>query len=139
MFRARVSDYKNSGYDRGHLAPAADFSDKQSYEESFILSNISPQVGGFNRVYWKAIERFTRGLTSNYDKVHIVTGPLFLPKMSEDGQFTVSYPVIGQGVPVPTHFFKVIVGETGGLFWSSAFLLPNHEIDAKVYTLCFDQ
>jgi endonuclease G len=54
MFRAQIKDYKNSGFDRGHLAAAADFNDKISYEESFLLSNVSPQVGkGFNRVYWR--------------------------------------------------------------------------------------
>jgi DNA/RNA endonuclease G (NUC1) len=63
-FRARLADYCNSGYDRGHLAPAADHkSDEVSMEDTFYLSNIAPQVGaGFNRDYWARFEQFVRDL-----------------------------------------------------------------------------
>lgn len=70
----------------------------------------------------------------NYDRVYVVTGPLFLPKQPDTPttHAIVSYPVIGPNfIPVPTHFFKVVVGEIGGSFYKSAFLLPNHEIDGK--------
>lgn len=46
LFRAKLSDYRDSGYDRGHLTPAADHKKRQeSMDETFFLSNISPQVG----------------------------------------------------------------------------------------------
>ena len=50
-FRAKLRDYVKSGYDRGHLAPAADAkSSQETMDETFLLSNIAPQVGnGFNR------------------------------------------------------------------------------------------
>lgn len=53
-FRSKNSDYLNSGYDRGHMAPAANNrSSAQTMEETFSLANVSPQVGGgFNRDYW---------------------------------------------------------------------------------------
>ncbi|EEB92277.1 hypothetical protein MPER_09239 [Moniliophthora perniciosa FA553] len=57
-FRARLQDYFKSGYDRGHMVPAADakFS-QEAMNETFLLSNIAPQVGdGFNRHYWAYLE-----------------------------------------------------------------------------------
>ena len=54
---ATLSDYKGSGYDRGHLAPAADFKwSSTAMSESFYMSNMSPQVPGFNRGIWKKLE-----------------------------------------------------------------------------------
>ena len=85
--RARLSDYVDSGYDRGHLAPAADHrASEAALAATFRLSNVSPQVGsGFNRDYWARIERFVRGLTAasiagNGGEVFVVTGPLFVPE-----------------------------------------------------------
>ena len=54
---ATLADYKASGYDRGHLAPAADMGhSKESMSDSFYLSNMSPQVPQFNRGIWKKLE-----------------------------------------------------------------------------------
>ena len=54
---ASLSDYKGSGYDRGHLAPAADFKwSSTAMSESFFMSNMSPQKPGFNRGIWKKLE-----------------------------------------------------------------------------------
>lgn len=137
-FRNKLRDYFRSGYDRGHQAPAADakFS-QEALNETFYLTNISPQVGeGFNRDYWAHLEHFGRGLTSTYDSVRIMTGPLYLPKKCEDGKYRVEYEVIGNppNVAVPTHFFKLIVGENtrnlgNGQISVAAFVLPNDVID----------
>lgn len=138
-FRARLTDYFRSGYDRGHQAPAADakFSQK-AMDETFLLTNIAPQVGeGFNRDYWAHFERFCRNLTDTYQSVRIITGPLYLPKRGSDGKWRVSYEVIGNppNVAVPTHFFKIVVGEdpirpslprNGAAV--GAFVLPNEPI-----------
>lgn len=139
-FRSRLADYFRSGYDRGHMVPAADanFSQK-ALDETFYLSNISPQVGeGFNRDYWAHFERFCRKLTRTYQSVRVVTGPLFLPQRGSDGKWRVSYEVIGTppNVAVPTHFYKIVIGEKpisskiprSGIALA-AFVLPNTKIE----------
>ncbi|CDR45347.1 CYFA0S17e02168g1_1 [Cyberlindnera fabianii] len=133
QFRAQLRDYFRSGYDRGHQAPAADakFS-QQAMDETFFLTNISPQVGdGFNRDYWAHLEFFCRDMTKAFPSVRVVTGPLYLPKKCADGKWRVEYEVIGNppNIAVPTHFFKLIVGEkSNGDLSVGAFVLPNDVI-----------
>ncbi|KAG7195974.1 nuclease [Scheffersomyces spartinae] len=136
-FRNRLRDFFRSGYDRGHNAPAADAKYIQlAMDETFYLTNISPQVGeGFNRDYWAHLEDFGRRLTKSYDDVRIMTGPLYLPKKCADGKYRVEYEVIGSppNIAVPTHFFKLIVGENkrdqGQKISYAAFVLPNDKIE----------
>lgn len=134
-FRARLRDYFRSGYDRGHQAPAADAKYTQdTMNETFLLTNMSPQVGdGFNRDYWAHFEDFCRRLTKKYTGVRIMTGPLYLPKLCEDDKYRVTYEVIGSppNIAVPTHFFKLVVGERAGdeKIAVAAFVMPNEQID----------
>ncbi|WWC71552.1 uncharacterized protein I206_105510 [Kwoniella pini CBS 10737] len=113
MFRAKMQDYFKSGYDRGHMVPAADAKISQkAMDETFYLSNIAPQVGdGFNRHYWAYLEDFCRRLTTNFEDVYVFTVPLYLPAKQADGKWRVSYEVIGNppSISVPTHFAKVIL------------------------------
>lgn len=143
LFRAKLRDYFRSGYDRGHQAPAANakFS-QQAMDETFYLTNMSPQVGaGFNRDYWAHFEDFCRRLTGQYNSVRIVTGPLYLPKKDKDGKWRVSYEVIGNppNIAVPTHFFKLIVAEQSKKRGAgskevavAAFVMPNDVIPNEV-------
>lgn len=82
MFRSDNSDYKKSGYDRGHLAAAGNHKASQnSIDQTFYLSNMAPQVGeGFNRDSWNRLERYVRKLTKTYTNVYCCTGPLYLPR-----------------------------------------------------------
>ncbi|KAF8874639.1 hypothetical protein CPB84DRAFT_1797326 [Gymnopilus junonius] len=113
LFRARLQDYFRSGYDRGHMVPAADAkSSQEAMDETFLLSNIAPQVGdGFNRHYWAYLEDWCRRLTGNFQDVYIFTVPLYLPRKESDGKWKVTYEVIGTppNVSVPTHFAKVVL------------------------------
>ncbi|KAI0202240.1 hypothetical protein F4808DRAFT_83996 [Astrocystis sublimbata] len=139
-FRAKLKDYFKSGYDRGHQVPAADAKWSQNaMDETFFLTNMSPQVGeGFNRDYWAHFEDFCRRLTQRYPSVRIVTGPLYLPKRDPtDNKWYVKYEMIGSppNVAVPTHFYKVIFAEedgsgspTTGKVAIGAFVLPNARI-----------
>lgn len=82
FFRSTNGDYKASGYDRGHLAAAANHRSSQRFmDQTFFLSNIAPQVGvGFNRDKWNDLEKEVRLLAKNHDNVWVCTGPLYLPR-----------------------------------------------------------
>jgi hypothetical protein len=144
QFRARLADYEHSGFDRGHLAPAADnHSSDAAMHDSFLLTNVSPQVGaGFNRDYWARLEKFVRGLAGALPggETFVATGPLFVPQLQRAGerahaQFEYRHQALGDPlhwVQVPTHFFKVIIvtGSDGRAAAAGAFVLPNARIAA---------
>lgn len=75
--RAELSDYRRSGYDRGHLAPSADMPGYEAQQESFTLANIVPQSGDLNRGSWADLEGDVRSLARRRDVVYVVTGVLF--------------------------------------------------------------
>ncbi|XP_018575622.1 endonuclease G, mitochondrial [Anoplophora glabripennis] len=136
FFRSDNSDYKGSGYDRGHLAAAGNHKFSQKHiEQTFFLSNMAPQVGvGFNRHSWNRLEKHVRKLTKVYPNVYCCTGPLYLPRKEANGKNYVKYEVIGANhVAVPTHFYKVVVGETlDGRLEMEAYVMPNQVIDDDV-------
>lgn len=82
FLRSENSDYKRSGYDRGHLAAAGNHKvDQKHVQQTFFLTNMAPQVGrGFNRDSWNRLEKYVRDLTKVYSDVYVCTGPLYLPK-----------------------------------------------------------
>lgn len=131
-FQSENSDYRGSGYDRGHLAAAGNHRKTQnSVDQTFLLSNMSPQVGkGFNRDKWNDLERYARKVAHRSLNTYILTGPLYLPHKAEDGNNYVRYKVIGtNNVAVPTHFFKVILAEVSpSCFEMECFVLPNQVI-----------
>lgn len=71
-------DYRNSGFDRGHMSPAADNQCKTQIEldESFFFSNISPQYHSLNAGDWKSLETLTRELAKKHDSIHVWAGNL---------------------------------------------------------------
>lgn len=137
-FRVTLKDYVRSGYDRGHMAPAADAKfDQSAMNETFLMTNISPQVGkGFNRDYWAYLENFCRSLAQGFKEVYVFTGPLYLPQIDPQTQkHFVKYEAIGSGanvasVAVPTHFYKVVmvVNDRGDAEGVGGFVLPNAPI-----------
>eukprot|EP00124_Ichthyophonus_hoferi_P005317 Ihof_evm2s739 gene=Ihof_evmTU2s739 len=130
LFRAKLADYRRSGYDRGHQAPAGDHPDNQEAMcDTFVLSNMSPQVGkGFNRDKWRMLEERVRDMTQSWDNVYVCTGPLYLPTITEDGKNYVKFEVVGKDhVAVPTHFYKVVLMEKDNeaTMQIQAYILPN--------------
>ena len=87
FFRASISDYKGSGFDKGHLAAARNHKKcQQDMNETFVLSNIAPQVGkGFNQNKWNDLENYIANQTKKYKNIYVCTGPLFLPEEECDG------------------------------------------------------
>lgn len=135
-FRSENTDYKGSGYDRGHLAAAGNHKASQKdIEQTFLLSNMAPQVGvGFNRHSWNRLEKYVRKKAKVNNNVYCCTGPLYLPRKESDGKKYVKYEVIGaNNVAVPTHFFKVVLFETtNGILELEAYVMPNQAIDDAI-------
>nr|XP_015222367.1 PREDICTED: endonuclease G, mitochondrial isoform X2 [Lepisosteus oculatus] len=78
--RAANADYKGSGFDRGHLAAAANHKwSQKAMEETFYLSNVAPQNPHLNQNAWNNLEKYCRALTRHYQNVFVCTGPLYLP------------------------------------------------------------
>jgi endonuclease G len=114
---ATVGDYAKSGYDRGHLAPAADMGwSQQAMTESFYFSNMSPQVPGFNRGIWKNLEEQVRTWAKAYDSIYVVTGPVLKDGLVQLGP---------NGVSIPKYYYKVILDNTGDDAKAIGFLMPN--------------
>lgn len=110
-------DYKASGYDRGHLAPAGDMGwSATSMIESFYYSNMSPQLPGFNRGIWKKLEELVRTWAIENKAVYVVTGPVLAKGL----------PTIGYNkIAVPNYYYKVILDYQKPNIKGIGFILPN--------------
>lgn len=115
---ATPDDYYRSGYDRGHLVPAADRAySKEAIEETFFMSNISPQAHSFNGGIWRELEELTRSWAEKYKKLYVVTGPvLSMPPKGTIGDNEVS---------IPAAYFKVLLDISEPDIKGIAFVLPN--------------
>lgn len=129
--RAELADYKGSGYDRGHQAPAGNQTrDARLKAETFFLSNMAPQTPALNQQAWRELEDLTRKWVKQFGAAWEFTGPMFYdPKEDDPGKAdgTVNYHTIGKNrVAVPTHFFKVVVAREGQGPWRAiAFVMEN--------------
>lgn len=112
------NDYRNSGWDRGHLAPAADMKwSEQAMRECFYLSNICPQDHKLNTGTWKTLEEKCREYARYFGNVYIVCGPIV--KNNKYGN-------IGEnGVMVPDGFYKVLLTTHYGKYTGVGFLFDN--------------
>jgi endonuclease G len=136
--RSELKDYKKSGYDLGHLAPAEDMRrDAQTESETFLLSNMSPQVGlGFNRRIWKNLETKVRQWAKQRHNIYVLTGPIYANK---------DYKTIGPDkVAVPTAFYKIVVSVNtkSASLDAIAFIMPNKDLGAapiKNYITTIDE
>lgn len=114
---ATDADYKGSGYDRGHIAPASDMGwSAETMAESFYYSNMSPQAPSFNRGIWKKGEDLVRVWARTYGNLFVVAGPVLHKGLKTIGPNEVS---------VPELYYKVILDPEKGHEKGIAFVIPN--------------
>lgn len=129
---AVTQDYARTGYDRGHLCPAGDFKhDKALEDETFYMSNMSPQMPDFNRGIWSDLENKVRSWVKKRGELIIITGPILKKGLPTIGRMN--------KIAVPEKFYKIIYDPATEE--AIAFLFPNEgsvEL-VKSFTISIDE
>lgn len=114
---ARPEDFRRSGYDRGHLVPAADMAfSEEAMSETFLMSNISPQEHTFNGGIWRELEELTRDWARDAGELYVVSAPVWEGTPRRIGR---------TGVAVPSAYLKVLLDLTEPELKGIAFVIPN--------------
>ena len=118
--QASVSVFHATGYDKGHLVPFEDLAyDNVAADESFLMTNIVPQISENNRQIWKAVEMKMRKLPKTYGPIFVITGPVY------DGNSS----LMKDGTKIPSYMFKIAFSKENKKSW--AVLIPNQGLKAK--------
>ena len=131
---AKHSDYTRSGYSRGHMVPAGDMAfSNAAMKETFYMSNMTPQITGFNGGIWRELEETVRDWAYENDELYVASGPIF----SDVTQY------IGKSskVRVPSAFYKVIVDIKGKEKKGIGFIMPHEvsELPIHDYAVSIDE
>ncbi len=118
-------DYSNSGWDKGHMCPAADlkWSETTMYE-SFYLTNICPQDHELNSTDWLTLEKLVRQWANKYGKIYVICGPI----ITDNKYGTIG----GNKVVVPDAFFKAVLTVENNVFNTIAFVMQNNSTHHKI-------
>lgn len=116
---ATPNDYKGSGYDRGHLVPAADMAfDAEAMDETFMMSNITPQARNFNQGIWRELEEVTRDWGKKFKRLYIVSGPVLAREPK-------GYIGKENKVAIPAAYYRVILDLDEPETKAIGFLMDN--------------
>jgi endonuclease G len=108
--RAELDDYKGSGFDRGHMAPAGDMPNARAMAQSFSLANMVPQAPKNNQKTWNGIEQATRKYVMRAKgDVYVISGPVYEGKPKTIGS---------RRVWVPKHLYKLVYDPAAGRAWA---------------------
>ena len=128
--QADTRDYSRSGFDRGHMAAAADMKwDRDAMVESFYMTNICPQDRDLNAGLWLELEQKCRYWAKKYDRVWIVCGPIFTTGHNQ--------PIGDNHVPVPDAFYKCVCMQVDGRWTMAAFIMPNLALNQELERYVF--
>lgn len=133
--RIESSVYNRSGYDRGHLAPnyaIATHYGKQAQEETFLMSNITPQKHSLNAGLWKTLEqKIATNYPGRFGEVWVIAGPIFSARPER----------LQRRVAVPEAFYMIIVDESDNRVRAEAFILPQDATGADLdrYLVTIDE
>lgn len=117
IYQTKSKQYTKTGYDRGHLAPAADFKwNKLAMYDSFSMANVAPQWPSVNRGNWQQLEDRVRKMSKDVDTLYVITGTIVNKPLK----------YISGNIVVPTYFYKAILGEKGRYYKKScAWIYSN--------------
>lgn len=119
----QASDYRRTGFDRGHLVPAADMKkDFSSMTQTFFMTNMSPQRPEFNRGIWSVLEKKIRRdfvATKQRGNVFVYTGMILSDKL----------PTLTCQATIPEWFYKVIYNQADHTVKS--YLIDNHRYSSS--------
>jgi len=119
------SDYEGSGYDKGHLAPAADFKSSQAaMNATFQFGNAVPQTPQSNRGVWKQLEDATREVASRRGELYVITGPVY------SGSTRVK---LKNRVSIPNAVFKILIDPKRASM--TGFVVPNNSLLGKDFRI----
>lgn len=118
-------NYKKSGYDKGHLCPAADMAfSVKAYNDTFYTSNISPQTHAFNSGVWNTLEQKVRYWAQKYNGIYVITGPVLRGTLKKIGK---------EHVAVPEYFYKIVFKKSETETKMIAFLVPSAGNEKPLY------
>ena len=123
---AELADYKHSGFDRGHMMPAADAKwDDRAMNDSHYLTNICPQDHNLNGGAWATLEGNCRQWAARDSAIIIICGPVLTDIMTRS---------IGEErkIPVPERFFKVVLAPYDNPPRGIGFLMNNGQVNGGV-------
>ena len=143
--RAELPDYKGSGFDRGHAAPAGNQNSSQRLkDETFFLSNMSPQTPLHNQQIWAELEHLVRSWVENnvVSSEYVVTGGFFYDPKEEDpatADGLIDFETIGAGaVAVPTHYFKIVLAQDHSGAWEAVAFVEENRAYKKPFDFTKD-
>lgn len=116
-------DYTNSGYDRGHMVPAANADDPNEMSDTFLMTNMTPQLPSVNRVAWRMLEDRVRSTPFKY----VITGAYYGPNPKRIGK---------RGVPVPDMLYKVSFFPDGK---TAVYIVDNLVPKSQVSTMKLEE
>jgi endonuclease G, mitochondrial len=115
---AGPDDYPGKNYDRGHLCPAEDMSfSQEATDTTFYMSNMTPQMGSFNRGIWKKLEMKVRSWVNKYRELYVISGPVLKNGLQRIGP--------NKDISVPMQFYKIILVQKEKETKEIAFLFPH--------------
>lgn len=120
-------DYDGYGFDRGHLAPSADFRwSASALSESYYYSNMTPQRPEFNRESWAELEGLLRKIVDQEKKhFYVITGPVLHEGLPEIGRSI-------NKLKIPELHYKIIVDASTENPRGMAFLMPNRKCEGRL-------
>ncbi|MCZ2101303.1 MAG: DNA/RNA non-specific endonuclease [Chitinophagales bacterium] len=122
-YSATADDYRGSGYTRGHLVPAGDMAfDSTAMRETFLMSNMSPQLRQLNNGIWRELEENVRDWAYKADSLYVISGPILKHPIKTIGR--------KNKVTVPSAFYKVLLDNKGPEKKAIGFIIP-HELSEK--------